>query len=230
MSDRPAWEQSASKRRQVALIAGVGAPIIGALGRTWRFTSEGAEAYDRILAAGQRPIMAFWHGRILPATVFWRDRGIVVITSENFDGEWIARIITRFGYGQARGSSSRGGVKALVQLKRLMQQGHATAFTLDGPRGPAEHAQPGAVWLAKATGQPILPFHVEAASAWHARSWDRTQVPRPFSRVAVAVGAPFLVANDLDEAGLERRRVDLEAELARLRERALALLTTTGHS
>jgi len=230
VSDRPAWEQSASKRRQVALIAGVGAPIIGALGRTWRFTSEGAEAYDRILAAGQRPIMAFWHGRILPATVFWRDRGIVVITSENFDGEWIARIITRFGYGQARGSSSRGGVKALVQLKRLMQQGHATAFTLDGPRGPAEHAQPGAVWLAKATGQPILPFHVEAASAWHARSWDRTQVPRPFSRVAVAVGAPFLVANDLDEAGLERRRVDLEAELARLRERALALLTTTGHS
>ena len=230
MSDRPAWEQSASKRRQVALIAGLGAPVIAALGRTWKFTSEGAEAYDRILAAGQRPIMAFWHGRILPATVFWRDRGIVVITSENFDGEWIARIITRFGYGQARGSSSRGGVKALVQLKRLMQQGHPTGFTLDGPRGPAGHAQPGAVWLAKATGQPILPFHVEAASAWHVRSWDRTQVPKPFSRVAVAVGAPFLVAGDVDEVGLEQRRVDLEAELARLRVRALELLKKPGSS
>ena len=230
MSDRPAWEQSASKRRQVALIAGLGAPVIAALGRTWRFTSEGAEAYDRILAAGQRPIMAFWHGRILPATVFWRDRGIVVITSENFDGEWIARIITRFGYGQARGSSSRGGVKALVQLKRLMRQGHPTGFTLDGPRGPAGHAQPGAIWLAKATGQPILPFHVESASAWHARSWDRTQVPKPFSRVAVAVGAPFLVAGDVDEVGLEQRRVDLEAELARLRDRALELLKKPGSS
>ena len=225
MSDRPAWEQSASKRRQAVWIARVGAPLIGALGRTWRFTSEGADAYDQIVAAGQRPIMAFWHGRILPATIFWRDRGIVVITSENFDGEWIARIITRFGYGQARGSSSRGGVRALVQLKGLMQQDRRpTAFTLDGPRGPAGRAQSGAVWLAKATGQPILPFHIEAASAWHAHSWDRTQVPRPFTRVAVAVGPPFLVAADVDEAGLEQRRLDLEAELARLGLRATELL------
>ncbi len=168
--------------------------------------------------------MAFWHGRILPATIFWRDRGIIVITSENFDGEWIARIIKRFGFGSARGSSSRGGVKALVQMKRLMQQGHPTAFTLDGPRGPAERAQPGALWLAKATGQPILPFHIEAASAWYARSWDRTQVPRPFTRIAVAVGPPFLVAADEDDAGLEQRRLDLEEELRRLRGRALEML------
>ena len=110
MSDRPAWEQSVGKRSQVALIAGVGVPLIAALGRTWQFTSDGADAYDAIVAAGERPIMAFWHGRILPATIFWRDRGIVVITSENFDGEWIARIIKRFGFGSARGSSSRGGV------------------------------------------------------------------------------------------------------------------------
>ena len=224
MTTRPAWEQSASKRRQIALIAGVGGPVIAALGRTWRYVSEGAEVYDQILAAGQRPIMAFWHGRILPGTIFWRDRGIVVMTSENFDGEWIARIITRFGYGSARGSSSRGGVKALVQLKRLMEQGHPAAFALDGPRGPAEHAQPGALWLAKATGQPILPFHFEAASAWHARSWDRTQVPKPFSRIAVAVGQPFFVAPETDEEGLERRRRELEAELMRLGARARELL------
>ena len=121
-------------------------------------------------------------------------------------------------------SASKGGVKALVQMKRLMQQGHPTAFTLDGPRGPAEQAQPGALWLAKATGQPILPFHIEAASAWHARSWDRTQVPKPFARVAVAVGPPFRVGDDADEGGLERRRRDLEAELRRLRVRAHDLL------
>ena len=224
MTERPAWEQSASKRRQIALIAGVGAPMLGVLGRTWRYTSDGFETYDRLVAAGQRPIIAFWHGRILPGMVFWRDRGIIVMTSENFDGEWIARIIKRFGFGAARGSSSRGGVKALVQMKRLVQQGHSTAFALDGPRGPAEHAQPGAVWLAKATGQPILPFHVEAASAWQARSWDRTQVPKPFSRVAAVVAPPFHVAPDLDDAGLEQRRLDLEAELRALRTRALAML------
>ena len=110
-------------------------------------------------------------------------------------------------------------------MKRLMQQGHPTAFTLDGPRGPAEHAQPGALWLAKATGQPILPFHIESASAWHARSWDRTQVPRPWTRVAVAVGPPFRVAADVDDAGLEQRRLDLEAELHRLRTRASDMLS-----
>jgi lysophospholipid acyltransferase (LPLAT)-like uncharacterized protein len=165
MSDTPGWQQSASKRRQVALIVGVATPLVATLGRTWRFTSEGAEAYEQVLAAGERPIMAFWHGRILPGIAFWRDRGIVVMTSENFDGEWISRVIERFGFSVVRGSSSRGGAKALVQMKRLMQQGNPTAFTIDGPRGPAERAQPGAVWLAKATGQPILPFHMESTSA-----------------------------------------------------------------
>lgn len=224
MSDRPAWEQSRWKRGQVALIAGVGAPVMAALGRTWRFVSEGGDAYESVLAAGQRPIIACWHGQILPATVFWRDRGLIAMISENFDGEWIARVIERFGYGSARGSTSRGGVKALVQMKRLMQQGHAMAFTLDGPRGPAGRAQPGALWLASATGQPILPFHVEAAAAWHAKSWDRAQVPKPFTRVAVAVGPPFRVEADVDQAGLEQRRLDLEAELLRLRQRAVAML------
>lgn len=227
MSEQPGWQQSASKRRQAALISGVGAPLVGAMGRTWRFTSEGAATYDRLVAAGQHPILTFWHGRILPATLFWRDRQIVVMTSENFDGEWISRIIERFGFSVVRGSSSRGGVKALVQMKRLVQQGRSVAFTIDGPRGPAERAQPGAVWLAKATGQPILPFHVEAAPAWHARSWDRAQVPKPFSRIAVAVGEPMRVDPDADEAGLEQRRLDLEAALGRLRPRALALLDSS---
>ena len=109
--------------------------------------------------------MAFWHGRILPATFYFRRRGIVVITSENFDGEWIARIIERFGYGTARGSTSRGGLKAMLQLVRDMEQGKPAGFTLDGPRGPARVAQPGAVWLARATGNPVLPFHLEASRA-----------------------------------------------------------------
>ena len=97
--------------------------------------------------------MAFWHGRILPATFYFRNRGIVVITSENFDGEWIARIIERFGYGTARGSTSRGAKRAMLQLVRDMRRGKAAGFTVDGPRGPARIVQPGAVWLAECDRQ-----------------------------------------------------------------------------
>ena len=190
------WRDSALKRAQIAAIVATGHPLIRLLGGTYRWRVSGASHLDAIAAAGHQPILAFWHGRILPATYYFRDRGIVVMTSENFDGEWIARIIERFGYGTARGSSSRGGARAILQLKRDMARGRPAAFTLDGPRGPARVAQPGAVWLARATGNPILPFHVEASRSWTARSWDRTQVPKPFSTVALAVGAPLDVPPD----------------------------------
>src|SRR5215204_3159905 len=147
---------------QAAAIAGVGYPLINALGHTLRWRVDGLQHYDAIVASGRQPVMAFWHGRILPATVYFRRRGIVVITSENFDGEWIAGIIERFGYGTARGSTSRGARKALLQLRRDMAAGKPAGFTLDGPRGPAHVAQPGALWLAKTTGNPVLPFHLEA--------------------------------------------------------------------
>src|SRR5205809_6927523 len=157
--------------------------------------------------------MAFWHGRILPATYYFRRRGIVVITSENFDGEWIAGIIERFGYGTARGSTSRGGLKALLQLRRDMAGGKPTAFTLDGPRGPVRVAQPGAVWLAKATGNPIVPFHIEADRYWTANSWDRTQIPKPWSNVGIAVGEPLEISGEADDAAIEAGRQELEARL-----------------
>jgi lysophospholipid acyltransferase (LPLAT)-like uncharacterized protein len=170
--------------------------------------------------------MAFWHGRILPATYYFRQRGIVVITSENFDGEWIARIIEHFGYATARGSTSSGGKRALLQLVRAMKAGRPAGFTLDGPRGPARVAQPGAVWLASATGNPLLPFHLEASSAWTARSWDRTQIPKPFSTVALAVGEPLYVAPGGDAATLDAARLELERRLAALEAKAHRLLTT----
>src|SRR6266853_1897572 len=169
------WRSSRRKRAEAAAISAVGYRLIAALGASLKWRTEGLEHLDGILASGRQPIMAFWHGRILPATIYFRRRGIVVITSENFDGEWIAGIIERFGYGTARGSTSRGGRKALVQMKRDMEAGKATGFTLDGPRGPARVAQAGAVWLSKATGNPVLPFHLEADRHWTINSWDHTQ-------------------------------------------------------
>jgi lysophospholipid acyltransferase (LPLAT)-like uncharacterized protein len=213
-----------AKRAQVATIAGLGYPLINALGHTLRWRVEGLHHFDSIIASGRQPVMGFWHGRILPATYYFRRRGIVVITSENFDGEWIARIIERFGYGTARGSTSRGARRAMLQLVRAMKAGRPAGFTLDGPRGPARVAQPGAVWLAASTGNPLLPFHLEASSFWSARSWDRTQIPRPFSTVALVVGEPIEVPKESRDDVLESARLGLERRLAVLEERAQVLL------
>jgi lysophospholipid acyltransferase (LPLAT)-like uncharacterized protein len=224
MSAADSWRSSRLKRLEAATISAVGYPIINALASTFRWRQEGLEHLEAVKRSGRQPIMAFWHGRILPATYFFRRRGIVVITSENFDGEWIAGIIERFGYGTARGSTSRGAVKALVQLKRDMAAGKPAAFTLDGPRGPAMVAQPGAVWLAKATGNPIVPFHIESRNHWTLGSWDRTQIPKPFSDVAIAIGEPIEVPPDADDAALEQTRLLLEARLKAVEARARAML------
>jgi lysophospholipid acyltransferase (LPLAT)-like uncharacterized protein len=218
------WRASWLKRAQLSLIAGLGYPVINALGHTLRWRTEGLEHFDAIRASGRQPVMAFWHGRILPATFFFRRRGIVVITSENFDGEWIGRIIERFGYGTARGSTSRGALKAMKQLVNEMKAGRPAGFTLDGPRGPARVAQAGAVWLASATGNPLLPFHLDASSHWSLRSWDRTQIPKPFSTVALVVGEPMEVPHGASDEGLEQTRIDLERRLRALEDRARELL------
>jgi len=221
MSDQR--QRSLVKRLQIATIAALGYPLISLLGRTLRWRVEGLQHFEGVLASGRQPVMAFWHGRILPATVYFRGRGIVVMTSENFDGEWIARIIERFGYGTSRGSTSRGGLRALLQLKRDMARGRAAGFTVDGPRGPARVVQPGAIWLAKVTGHPVLPFHLEASRYWTLRSWDRTQIPKPFSTVSIVVGEPFHVAADADDTALETARQSLEERLKGLELHACAL-------
>jgi len=219
------WRSSLSKRAQAKLIAAVGYRLVASLGVTLRWRTEGLQHLDEIVATGRQPIMTFWHGRILPAAYFFRRRGIVVITSENFDGEWIAGIIERFGYGTARGSTSRGGGKALLQLVRDMAAGKPAGFTVDGPRGPARVAQPGAMWLAKATGNPVLPFHVEADRHWTLNSWDRTQVPKPYATVALAMGEPLEVAADADDSRVETARRMLEERLHALEQRALELIS-----
>jgi lysophospholipid acyltransferase (LPLAT)-like uncharacterized protein len=222
----PGWRASRRKRLEATAISIVGYRAIAALGTTLRWRTEGLEHFDTIRAAGRQPIMAFWHGRILPATYYFRRRGIVVITSENFDGEWIAGIIERFGYRTSRGSSSRGGARALLQLSRDLEAGRPAGFTVDGPRGPARISQPGAVWLAKASGHPVLPFHCEADRSWTLRSWDRTQIPKPFATVAISVGEPFYVPRDADQDALERARQRLDNALFAAEQRTREMLET----
>jgi lysophospholipid acyltransferase (LPLAT)-like uncharacterized protein len=224
MTDEPGWRASPWKRAQAAAIAALGTPLVEALGATYTWRESGTVHWESVVREGRQPILALWHGRILSATLYFRDRGVVALTSENFDGEWVARLMRRFGYRAARGSTSRGGARALVELRRRMAEGSPAAFTVDGPRGPARIAQPGAVWLASATGNPVLPFHIEASRSWTVRSWDRHQVPKPGSTLGVAIGRPIDVPPRADEGTIEQGRQAIEDALRQLEDRARALL------
>ena len=224
MTEAPEWRRSRWKRMQAAAIAAVGTPLVEALGSTYRWREAGTEHLDQVTRDGRQAILALWHGRILSATLYFRDRGVVAMTSENFDGEWVARLMQRFGYRAARGSTSRGGARALAQLRRQMGEGDPAAFTVDGPRGPARVAQPGAAWLSSATGNPIIPFHIEASSFWTVHSWDAHQVPKPGSTLAIAIGRPIEVPPRATNEDIETGRVVLERALVALEDQAKGML------
>jgi lysophospholipid acyltransferase (LPLAT)-like uncharacterized protein len=194
--------------------------LIKLIGRTVRFEIEGWENWEAASRDGKIPIYTFWHNRVFLSTYFWQRRGIVVMTSQSFDGEYIARFIQRFGYGAARGSSTRGATGAVVEMVRLMRAGCPAAFTIDGPKGPRYVAKMGAVLLAKKTGNPILPFTITAKHFWEAKnSWDRSQVARPFTRALVSIAAPILVLPDADDQELEAKRDELQHALDELNRR-----------
>jgi lysophospholipid acyltransferase (LPLAT)-like uncharacterized protein len=187
--------------------------LIRLIGSTVRFRVEGWEHWEEAARDGGLPVYTFWHDRIFLATHFWRARRIVVMTSRSFDGEYIARFIQRFGYGATRGSSTRGGVGALVEMARLVRAGCPAAFTIDGPKGPRHEAKMGAVLLAKKTGRPVLPFTVNAERFWEVPSWDRFQIPKPFTRAVVRIAPPIRVPPDADDESLNARRDELQRAL-----------------
>ncbi len=189
------------------------------IGRTVKFEIDGWENWEAASRDGKIPIYTFWHDRVFLATYFWQRRAIVVMTSRSFDGEYIARFIQRFGYGAARGSSSRGATGAIVEMVRLMRAGCPTAFTIDGPRGPRHVAKMGAILLGKKTGNPVLPFTITAEKFWQVKSWDRPQIAKPFSTAHVHIAPPIFISPDADDAELESKRDELQRALDELSSR-----------
>lgn len=183
------------------------------IGSTIRWETDGLDNLKSVESAGKLPIFCLWHNRIFAGTYFLRDRGIVVITSQSLDGEYIARFLKRLGYGTVRGSSTRGGVKALVEMIRCMRAGVSMAFTVDGPRGPRYEAKKGAALLAKKTGNPMLPFGVELARFWNVKSWDRMQIPKPFTRARFVIGHPIHVGFDASDSEVAQKINELQSSL-----------------
>jgi lysophospholipid acyltransferase (LPLAT)-like uncharacterized protein len=190
--------------------------LINLIGLTARFDVIGWENHEKAEANGGLPIYVFWHDRIFLTTYWWRKRRIVVMTSRSFDGEYIARFIQRFGYGAVRGSSTRGGAGAIVEMARLMRAGCTTAFTIDGPKGPRYVAKMGAVMLAKKSGNPIVPVTMAVKRYWTTPSWDLFQIPKPFTRARVYVAPPIYVPPDGDERTLAAKRDELQQALDHL--------------
>jgi lysophospholipid acyltransferase (LPLAT)-like uncharacterized protein len=188
--------------------------VLKLLGSTVKFEIEGWENLEAASAGGKLPIYTTWHNGVFLSTYFWRGRGIVVMSSRSFDAEYTGRLIKRFGYGTVRGSSTRGHTGASIEMIRLMRVGCPAGFTIDGPKGPRHVAKMGAVLIAKKAGQPILPFTIVPAKSWELRkSWDQTQIPKPFTRARVIIAPPIYVEADSAADALNAKRDELQRTL-----------------
>lgn len=182
------------RARRQALASRLGGVLLRVLARTWRvrFVNEGP--VDALRGAGRPFIYALWHGELLPLLWAHRGRDIAVLISEHGDGEIVARVALSLGYRTVRGSTSRGGGRALLRMSRAIEEDRRTvAFTPDGPRGPAHTFAPGALIVAQRTGAPVITLGAGASRAWRLASWDRFLIPKPFARVTVACGDPIVV-------------------------------------
>ena len=216
-------------RQRVALwlITWAGYLAIRAIGPTLRYCVSLEEGAPEDFVSPP-VIYAFWHRCVFPAGYFWRGLGIQVMISRSFDGEYIARIIEKLGFGAVRGSSSRGAVGALLELRRRVEQGASAAFTVDGPRGPRYIAKPGPVLLSRAAGVPMCAFHIALDDAWILNTWDRFMIPKPFSRALIRMSGRIPVPANADDAAMERLHQELQTSLDRVREFAEANVHRVG--
>ncbi|WP_272699795.1 lysophospholipid acyltransferase family protein [Desulfovibrio sp. Fe33] len=202
------------------------APVIASLFKLWartiRFEPFGEP--ERLLEAnrdGAPTVLALWHGEIFPVTAYGHitSSHLVTFVSQSKDGEFIARVLERIGHTTVRGSSTRGGVKALLQAKRVMERENRMAvFTIDGPKGPRHKAKEGVIYLAQRTGAKIIPLRAyPQRKKIFDKSWDHFVLPMPFTRCPVYIGDPMTVTTEkLTKEVLAQETAKLEARMLSL--------------
>jgi hypothetical protein len=218
---------SLRQRIILSLIVAGGSTLIRLIGSTLRVSVSYEDGAQKTL--DQRPlVVSFWHSCMIPATYVCRDMGVRVMSSFSYDGEYMGRIIKKFGYVAVKGSSSRNPVRALLGLRRALEDGWTVAFTLDGPRGPRHKVKPGPVGLGRSAGLPLSAFHAGVEKAWVLNSWDRMMVPKPFSRVLLRFGKLIEVPKDATDEDLARYNEELQATLDRVCEFADSNVSKVG--
>jgi lysophospholipid acyltransferase (LPLAT)-like uncharacterized protein len=214
-------ELSRWRRMQVPVIAWAVYWVVRIIGTTIRYERVGESRLDSQYKTGRPIIWVFWHNTSIATSWLARDRGIVVLNSTNFDGQWTRRVVERLGFGTAQGSSTRGGLSGLQALEQCLKEGRDVAFTIDGPLGPRYVAKPGPVLLARRSGCPICIMQVALEKKTVLRkTWDLFQIPHLFTR-AVALGeGPIAVPPDADREMIDRKVAEMQAALDKSREAA----------
>jgi hypothetical protein len=208
-----------SRRIQIPVIAAAVYSVICTLGPTLRYELLGYQLTERVHASGVRCIFAFWHRVIIPIAWWARNRGIVILNTTAFDGQWTRKVIEWLGFGTAQGSSTRGGLRGLAVMARRLQAGVDCGFTIDGPRGPRYVAKPGPVMLARKTGCPIVVFHVGVdRGKTFEKTWDHFLLPAPFARAVILCARPIFVPTDANAELMEAKHAEMQRELERVRD------------
>jgi hypothetical protein len=166
-------------------------------------------------------ILTFWHAQIVPATIAWlrkcpRSSPLCALTSASKDGAIIEHAMATFAVRSVRGSSSRRGTAALIELKKSIAAGIDVCITPDGPRGPAQVLQPGLLKLSQLTGAPILPLRIECSRSWRLNTWDRFEIPKPFATLHLCIDEPIFVSRKISDTVIENLRLDIEKRLSEI--------------
>ncbi len=183
-------------------------------------------------------IFCAWHNRMALGLIAYyqylkprtRSPGLAAMVSASKDGGLLAAILECFQVQPVRGSSSRRGPQALLELTTWAERGYDLAITPDGPRGPAHEFKPGAIVLSQITGKPLLPVSVAASRTWTFKTWDRFELPLPFSRVVIAYGEPVKLPRAMDAQALARMQVEMAGRLLALKEQARQALAEPAQS
>jgi lysophospholipid acyltransferase (LPLAT)-like uncharacterized protein len=214
------WFKTFRDNLLLFFVSSIGPIFIFWLGKTLRIKWVGEENLDSIRKNQGQVIYAFWHGRMLILSYSHRWQKIHVLISQHRDGELIARIIERLGFVSVRGSTTRGGTKAIFEMAEKGGSGYDVAITPDGPKGPRFRVQPGTIYIAQRSQMPIIPISNSAKNRWTLSSWDGFLIPKPFSKVVIIIGEPIHVPLESAPPELEEKREELEKKLVNLTQKA----------
>ncbi len=215
------WHKRIIKSNMVrAILCHMAAFYVRVIRFSGRWQQDGTDLPRQMLENGQPFIVAFWHQRLLMMAYTWSivggDTPFKMLISAHRDGEIISRIIGLFGVETIAGSTGKGGATALRNILKALKAGDVVGMTPDGPRGPRMRASSGIITAARMSGMPIFPLTYATSNRRVLRSWDRFILPLPFSRGVFGWGQPIYVGKDLDAAGLEAKRLELENSLTAL--------------